>query len=724
MSLSIRQKGLLLVSVPIVFELGFIALLASYLAQGQAIVEQESRARGLIAHAIEVTMSCQDAYIALGKFGFCHEMSAYTTAQKNLSNVQNELGILKDLTSGRPNELQMVKDFDNAIRRWVDIGEVVQESYVKNDMFGYLRVLPNFFAASDGVHEKARVFVSYLSNIENKQLHEHGALIKQIRNLMIWGVVISTGVTTLLSFLFFHDLTRRLQMLKANSKALKEGTTLPPPQVGDDEISYVDKAFRQMAAVLAERRQKELAIVENAADVICSIDLKGRFSQVSPASVPLWGYTPEELLGENWSTVLHPDDVAATQRAVASIRDSGNSLLLENTIIKKDSEMRDALWSVRWSEEQKTLFCVAHDITERRTAQSRLEVTDLRARSVVESMPIGVITATINGVIESVNGKAQELFKARSEQLQSLNLFRLFTPLSVQKLQDVLASQKDGITVELTATRLNGSEFPCEVRTSKYKTLEGEKYQINIVDVTARHEIERLKQELISMVSHDLRTPLTSVQGTLTLLGDGIYGEVAPGGDEEIGSAVEEIDRLIEMVSDLLDLEKIESGKMSMQLQQVPVEKVITTAIESVSEKALSKGIEIICESAGVQEGAGLTSPVVLIDADRITQVLSQLLSAAIHFSQKTVLVRTETSGGKIRISVIDNGPSVPDSVHEAIFDRFRRMEALDNERAQYSGLSLALAKSIVTAQRGNIGITECGDGQTSIWITLPSSCL
>ncbi len=732
MRLSIRQKGLVLVSVPIIFELAFIAILASFLAQGQTAVEQESRARSLISHVIEVTMSCQDAYIALGKFGFCHDMSAYSTAQRNLLRVKDEISLLKDLTSSRPNEFHMVKEFDEAIKSWIDTGEVVQDAYVKQDLFSYMRVLPAFFAASDGVHHKARALVAYLSTVENNQLREHGALTEQIRNLMFWGVIVTVMVTTLLSYMFFNDLTKRLLLLKENSKALRDGTTLLPAQRGDDEIAHVDKAFRQMASVLQETRKKELAIVEYSADVICSIDLKGRFSQVSPAAVPLWGYAPEELLGENWSKVLHPDDVAATQDAVASmIKDRDKSLVLENTVIKKNNEMRDALWSVTWSDEQKSLFCVAHDITERKTAQNKLEVSDMRARSVVESMPIGVITATITGIIESVNGKAEELFQSNAGHLQSQNLFRLFTPSSVSQLQQLLTSQNgEHSPLELKAVRLNRTEFPCEVRTSRYNTLEGQKYQINITDLTHRHEIERLKEELVSMVSHDLRSPLTSLQGTLTLLEDGIYGKVSPDGETEINNASAEIDRLIAMVSDLLDLEKIETGKMSMQFEHMSVEKLIATSLERVAETADKKGISFDVEMQKETLANGANDQFVEVDTDKVIQVITQLLSAAIHFSQgkqdgymsqtcDTVKILIEANKKTVRISITDNGPSIPDEMRRAVFDRFRRMEAVDNERARYSGLSLALAKSIIALNRGEIGIADTPDG-ASFWISLP----
>lgn len=179
-----------------------------------------------------------------------------------------------------------------------------------------------------------------------------------------------------------------------------------------------------------------------------------------------------------------------------------------------------------------------------------------------------------------------------------------------------------------------------------------------------RNEIEKLRREFTAMVGHDLRTPLNAVQATLTLIADGVYGRLSPDGVERAQTAEENINRLITLVNELLELDRLESGRMPIKLQPVNLDSVVARSIETVSGLAQFKNISI--ESTR-------TDATVLADEVRLLQILINLLSNALKFSpfDQVVSVSISTFGAKVRIAVSDSGPGIPAELQETIFERY-----------------------------------------------------
>jgi signal transduction histidine kinase len=228
-------------------------------------------------------------------------------------------------------------------------------------------------------------------------------------------------------------------------------------------------------------------------------------------------------------------------------------------------------------------------------------------------------------------------------------------------------------------------------------------------------EVEQLKNGFLSTVSHELRTPLTSIRGALGLLASGALGTLSGEVLEIVAIAERNAVRLMALINDILDLERLETGKIELEFAQVPAEAVLQRAIESVAAFAQTHGITIEAPKAPF---------VIWADADRIVQVLVNLLSNAVKFSPPagvvTIGVAPWESWAEFRVT--DRGRGVPVMHRRAIFERFRQVESSDAREKGGSGLGLAICKSIIEQHGGTIGVeVEEGDG-SSFWFRVPTS--
>jgi len=226
-------------------------------------------------------------------------------------------------------------------------------------------------------------------------------------------------------------------------------------------------------------------------------------------------------------------------------------------------------------------------------------------------------------------------------------------------------------------------------------------------------EANRRKQELVAMVSHDLRTPLTSIQAALTLLSAGLFGELNEAGGRQITAAERSATRLINLINDLLDIEKMESGKLEYTFADCSVDAIVQASIDSVMAFADDQSIAVDYQDQSLM---------VYADAERIIQVLTNFLSNAIKFSppQSTVSITSSVANQFVRISVKDQGRGIPESHLEKVFDRFEQVDPNDPTERKGSGLGLPICKAIINGHGGMIGVqSEYGKG-SNFWIRLP----
>lgn len=223
--------------------------------------------------------------------------------------------------------------------------------------------------------------------------------------------------------------------------------------------------------------------------------------------------------------------------------------------------------------------------------------------------------------------------------------------------------------------------------------------------------VDKLKKEFVAMISHDLRAPLSSLQMFLSLLVDGTYGQLSTTGEQRGQNAVKSVAQLVKLINDLLDMEKLEAGRMEMSFRETELSSVIEHSVDSVRNLTVADQIKI--EFAQ-------TDLILAADGDRLVQVLINLISNAIKFSPPhgTIKILVEGNSERVRLSVTDEGSGVPAEFREMIFERFRQ---LPNQDKGGTGLGLPICKAIIEQHGGSIGVDSAVGQGSTFWFELPA---
>src|SRR6202789_524359 len=249
-----------------------------------------------------------------------------------------------------------------------------------------------------------------------------------------------------------------------------------------------------------------------------------------------------------------------------------------------------------------------------------------------------------------------------------------------------------------------------------------EQHHQHTLQLTHRSELDHLKDEFISTVSHELRTPLTSIRGALGLLSSGIIGDVDAKALNLLRIAVTNTDRLIRLINDILDLERMESGRAPLQIRRCSLRDLAQQAIDTMTPMADANSVHLGLEPSSI---AHLAYPETLFfdgDSDRILQVLTNLLSNAIKFSPpaSTVRIHTEATSDSILLKIVDEGRGIPSDKLDTIFDRFQQVEPSDARQKGGTGLGLAICRSIVQQHSGSIWAQRNLVAGTTLYVMLP----
>ncbi len=228
-------------------------------------------------------------------------------------------------------------------------------------------------------------------------------------------------------------------------------------------------------------------------------------------------------------------------------------------------------------------------------------------------------------------------------------------------------------------------------------------------DVTKEKEVERMKDEFVSIVSHELRTPMTSLSGSLSLVLDGTVGEINEDQKELLEIAKNNTTRLIRLINDILDISKIESGKIKMKSDKVSVPAIVTDSLAGITSFSVNYGVSL---SSEIEEGI----PEFLGDRDRLIQVVTNLLSNAIKFSPRggTVYLKAWHQDDMLHMSVRDEGIGIPSEYHDKIFEKFQQVDSSAVREKGGTGLGLPICKAIVEEHGGSMWVeSESGRGST-----------
>jgi PAS domain S-box-containing protein len=340
-------------------------------------------------------------------------------------------------------------------------------------------------------------------------------------------------------------------------------------------------------------------------------------------------------------------------------------------------------------------------------AQTAVENRETRLRALVDSAPDAIVTFLADGKIESVNIVAEGMFGFAGWQMVG------------EPIESVLPGIRmdENASKEILVRRPDGTTVPVDVSVSVVNVDNARLFTAIIRDVSERKEVEERVKDFYSMVSHELRTPLASIRTALGIM-ENLGSDLPATAKPVVDIAAQETDRLIRLINDILDMRKIESGKLDLALEVYDAGSIAESAVNAVSSLADQAHVSIENQIAkGIYE--------IYCDLDRAQQVLLNLLSNALKYSAPEGVItlsckQIEPNDEFLRFEVRDHGEGIPKDQMHKLFGRFQQLRSSDGRNKAGSGLGLAIAKAIVEEHKGEIGVESPADGGSLFWFTMP----
>jgi PAS domain S-box-containing protein len=487
------------------------------------------------------------------------------------------------------------------------------------------------------------------------------------------------------------------------------------------ERKYAEKALRQS-------EQKYHALMNNAPDAIIVVDVHGNLQEVNKKAEELFGYPRNELLNMH-VTALHPADAAGT--AAAAFRDiekKGSISLNDTKVCRKDGGVVpvDITASIIEYADKKVVQGIIRDITERKLSEEALRLTQFSIdHSVVASFLIASDARFL-----SVNEAGCKLLGYSKEELLSLTLCDVdpyFPRWGWQEHWEDL-KREGSMKFESYHRSKGGRIFPVEV-TAKYMKFNEKEYDFTFVlDITERKrseevlrkanedlkELDRLKSDFISTVSHELRTPLTVIKEGVNQLLEGIAGETNQRQKDMLSKAIVHIDRLGRIVSDLLDIAKIEARRIAVKTEPVDIVEIAKEVSALFQIRGSEKALEI---REFYSHGAIKAS----VDKDRIAQVFTNIIANALKFTEKGYIeVVVLDKGTYVECSVFDTGKGISEADLPKVFGKFQQFDRMGSSAETGTGLGLAICKGIIELHQGKIWVESKLCSGTKVVFTIP----
>ncbi|MBP6743793.1 PAS domain S-box protein [bacterium] len=606
MQLSLAAKGLILVSLPLCFELGIVAVLINLQQQAEIEAALSMRSRKVASSISHLSSEFLDLgqntlpeirkqLAVKGKFD--------KTYKGTIEKLHADYAELEKLSRDKPEfhtqveqaqtMLMQVESTLDRVFACVDKGKAA----ATDDELAVLIKLPVLVRdLSKRTQQLESIYRrDWADNNSGKQIE----LREETLRIAAIAAAINVILSSALAVFLVKDVTGRLRTLSDNAFRLAAGMPLRAPLQGKDEIYQADRIFRQMARVLTELSQKERAVVDNALDTICSIDDDGHFSTANPASFKLFGLEPDELVGSRLVDVIAENDKEELLSWTTGLRNGSGDSEREFMVRRRDHQLRvkdlvPTLWSGHWSDSERSLFFVVHDMTDRK-------------------------------------------------------------------------------------------------------------------------ELERAKQELVAMLTHDLRSPLGTILAVLEMADVGMFGPLNERGVRLMKSAERSGTRMASLINDLLDIEKIKSGTMILDKEKLPLQEVFDNVSLNVVDWAAESHVHVECQP---------TNLLVMADREKFSRVIFNLISNAIKFSpaggrivvsassQLDQSSKSNTDASVVEISITDQGPGIPADMLVTIFERFQQVSDSAHQNKGGSGLGLTICKEIINLHGGKIWATsEPGNG-------------
>ncbi|MBS1956384.1 MAG: PAS domain S-box protein [Cyanobacteria bacterium SZAS-4] len=579
--MKLKTQGLIVIFFPVAFQLLLVATLSCLIVQAQADAERSIHSEKVIN---ECNLIVARVFDGVGAFIMSHtgkdEQILGPTVSDAKEEFDKQVQQLQILIKTDPEQAENAKTLSK------QASDVSDLSYHRH---------PWGQASTSVTSMRLLKALSAIINTEGKKIEGEAQAKTQQRNNMkifllcfaVFGIVISAIVALICAL----RLKKLVAHITENTSRFSRREPLLQVMEGSDEVARVDQVIHAMDHSVEDVLSKGRALIDNAADLVCSIDRDGYFQSANRFSRRLLGVDPDKLLNTSViDLVIAEDCVTADEQ----INKSFNSILGNHFDVRlktSDDRIVETSWSTFFSQQDNSLFCVIGDVTERKN-------------------------------------------------------------------------------------------------------------------------IERLKQDFIGMISHDLRTPLMSIASSIALVQSGALGGCSEAVLKDLVGAEKTVDRLIAMINDLLDFEKMEAGKMQFNIAPVDMNDVVADAFREVKAVAEAKQIRLETENTSIS---------VMGDREKLMQMLINLLANAIRYSPEgaPVTVQCTAKYDAVEVAVKDEGPGVPEGFHESVFAPFENAPGSKETNEGGTGLGLAICKLIIEGHNGEIGVRNRQGRGSEFWFTL-----
>jgi len=552
-------------------------------------------------------------------------------------------------------------------------------------------------------------------------------IIRVRRQVLIFGMAVAVVVfliTTVLVTVLANRITSPLVELREGASKVAQGDLDFQIRVrARDEIGELADSFNEMTKDLKKTtvsRNYLDDILGSMIDTLVVVDTERIIQSVNPALLELLGYKESDLIGEPFSKLLESDKVLSVETWHQFLKD-GVVRDLELNYVTSIGELIPVSFSgsVMFDAQRraKLIVGVAHDMRqikklmkETERARDDAQGEQMRLKSLVSSLSEGVLMLSPEGDVVMANPFARRILRLDPRGSISMDDLRSVEWLSIDELLDEARKSPMG-----TAYREVDVDFPIpqviRISVNQLLTAEGKEmgHVVVLHDVTEERQIDRMRDEFIVTVSHDLRSPLTTIKGFIALLLDGKVGELTEKQRQFLGSVEESASQLHDLINNLLDLSRIKAGKLVVQAVPIDMRKVVEDSVKLNRPAAQQKVLVLEAVLPGC-------ACMVHADFERIKEALNNLVINAIKFTPE---------GGKVDVEVVDKedvcelrvsdtGVGIPEAYRETIFDKFRSIPG--HETSLSTGLGLSIVKGIVEAHGGKVWVeSELGKGSTFI---------
>ncbi|MEC5214092.1 PAS domain S-box-containing protein [Polaromonas sp. CG_9.5] len=687
----------------------------------------------------------QRGYIITGQESY---LEPYHAAAKMVGQLSDEL---RKLTADNPNQQRRLDVLQSLVASKLDELKLTIDLRKSKGFEAALAVVVS--GQGKQAMDNARKVIAEMVDEEKNLLQVRDQRVsvdaERAISTIVYGIPLAFVLLTVAGFLLTRNISNPLKRLESFARDVSEkGFGTGHTEVADslevaslaqsinrmldhlkqqhDKLMRSEVQAQEVSASLRDSERRMKAVLDNMDDGIITISDSGIIELINPAAERIFGYRREDVVGKNVSMLMpepyHSEHDGYLTRYLrtgqAKIIGSGSGRGRELTGQRSDGGVfpMDLHVSEFYLEGRRQFIGSIRDITERKRIAEALRASELQLRQITDAVPALIADLDMEQRFRFHNKAYEDVFGLSFEQINGRTLAEVLGPQAYGGAQDKVEEVLRGYPVRYERVQITPQGDIRNYAMQYFPRYGGGTDEGKVIgffslgtDVTELKRIDRMKTEFVSTVSHELRTPLTSIRGSLGLIAGGVAGELPEAVKKLVGIAKNNCERLIRLINDILDIEKIESGKIRLDLQVVDIKQLVQQALAANEGFAGQHRVTLLLRAPD--------EPLqVRIDSDRLTQVLTNLLSNAVKFSppESAVEVRVSRVAQQVRVEVADHGPGIPEEFRSRIFQKFSQADASDARQKGGTGLGLNISKALIEKMGGHIGFSsEAGAGTT-----------